>query len=121
MEVYKIGDIMAKSNHASEKKERTPRKKIVIVVPKPELPENVFALNADREVREKLRSGWKLKVVRTGKLSHAPREEGVYFLDQSSIEGLREMKNGRLIGMSSRITMGEEYADIWTLIPPEEK
>ncbi len=84
-------------------------------------PENVHALLADKEVREKLDAGWRLKVVRTGKVQASYREEGSLFLSESTIEGLRTMENGRLIGISHRLTHGEEFVDIWTVIPPEVK
>lgn len=121
--VYRLGEIMkpCSSSVFKDKPERVRKIRVGKAPIEERKVENVHALLADKEVREKLSEGWRLKVVRTGKVQPNYREEGSLFLSESTIEGLRTMENGRLVGISHRLTHGEEFVDIWTVIPPEVK
>lgn len=88
-----------------------------------EKPENVFALTAEKQVRELAEKGWRLRVVSTGKLQLNPHDEvpEIFFRENGAeIESIHDMQNGRLWGVSRRVQDGKQVVDIWAMIPPEE-
>lgn len=88
-----------------------------------EKPENVFALTAEKQVRELAEKGWRLRVVSTGKLQPNPHDEvpEIFFRENGAeIESIHDMQNGRLWGVSRRVQDGKQVVDIWAMVPPEE-
>ena len=88
-----------------------------------EKPENVFALTAEKQIRELAEKGWRLRVVSTGKLQPNPHDEvpEIFFRENGAeIESIHDMQNGRLWGVSRRVQDGKQVVDIWAMIPPEE-